>query len=53
MVNDLSETPPEVKDATDEMLDEFEELCEKYANEDINPERLLAGIKEIIDNYSG
>jgi len=41
------------KDSTEEMLDEFEELCDEYANEDINPERLLAGVKEIIDNYSG
>lgn len=49
------ETPKQKneKDATDEMLDKFENLCDKYANEDINPERLLAGIKEIIDNYSG
>ena len=41
------------KDSTEEMLDEFEELCDEYANEDINPNKLLKGIKEIVDNYSG
>jgi len=37
---------------TEKMLNDFEKLCTKYANEDIDAKLLRKGVKQIIDNHT-
>ena len=36
-----------------EFADEFEELCEKYKDNDFNAQEIISICKEVADNYSG
>jgi len=48
LVNDNSED----YDATEAMSDEFEELCNKYMNEDVDSELLKKNVTDLISNFS-
>ena len=40
-------------DETQELIDKFDKLCEEYATEDIDTDRLKKGLINIVDNCSG
>jgi hypothetical protein len=39
-------------EVTANFIKDFEELCEKYAFEDINTKKLRKEISDVIDNYT-
>ena len=41
------------KKVTQELIDKFDKLCEKYSCEDVDVKMLKKGINDVVDNWSG